>query len=52
MVLMVLCIVRGIIMAKSIPTKFFDMLPLPIAVLKINEESLNQKIVYLNTSWD
>ena len=38
-------------MAKSIPTKFFDMLPLPIAVLKINEESLNQKIVYLNTSF-
>ena len=35
-------------MSKSIPTKFFDMLPLPIVVVKVIEESLNYPLVYLN----
>jgi PAS domain-containing protein len=38
-------------MSKSIPTKFFDMLPLPIVVVKVIEESLNYPLVYLNPSF-
>ena len=38
--------------SKPIPTKFFDMLPLPIIVVKLNEESLNHSIVYLNNSFN
>ncbi|GAC21090.1 hypothetical protein [Paraglaciecola arctica] len=38
-------------MSKSIPTKFFDMLPLPIVVLEIVEETQNQPLVYLNASF-
>ena len=38
--------------SKPIPTKFFDMLPLPIIVVKLNEESLNDSIVYLNNSFN
>jgi len=34
---------------ESIPTSFFDMLPLPIAVVEHNEETLNHHIVYLNS---
>jgi PAS domain-containing protein len=38
-------------LSKSIPTKFLDMLPLPIVVLKYVEETLNHPIVYLNSSF-
>jgi PAS domain-containing protein len=38
-------------LSKSIPTKFFDMLPLPIVVVKYVEETLNHPIVYLNSSF-
>ena len=38
-------------MSKVIPTKFFDMLPLPIIVVKIIEETLNHPLVYLNASF-
>jgi hypothetical protein len=39
-------------MSKSIPTQFFDMLPLPIAVVKHAENTLNHPIVYLNNSFN
>ena len=39
-------------MSKSIPTKFFDMIPLPIVVVKMNEATLNHSLVYLNTSFN
>lgn len=38
-------------MSKSIPTQFFDMLPLPILVVKHNNETLNHAIAYLNNSF-
>lgn len=38
-------------MSKTIPTKFFDMLPLPILVVEVIEESLNYPLVYLNPSF-
>ncbi|WP_339724439.1 hypothetical protein [uncultured Paraglaciecola sp.] len=38
-------------MTKTIPTKFFDMLPLPIVVVKLVEETLNHPFVYLNASF-
>lgn len=38
-------------MTKSIPTKFFDMLPLPIIVLRMTKETLNHSIVYINDSF-
>tara|TARA_B110000467_G_scaffold121731_1_gene113266 strand:+ start:891 stop:1310 length:420 start_codon:yes stop_codon:yes gene_type:complete len=44
--------VRGSIMLESIPTKYFDMLPLPIAIVKHSEDTLNHSIVYLNNSFD
>jgi PAS domain-containing protein len=43
--------IGGNIMASLIPTKFFDMLPLPILVVENNEKSLNHSIVYLNPSF-
>lgn len=39
-------------MSRSIPTEFFDMLPLPVVVVKHNEETLNHAIVYLNSSFE
>jgi PAS domain-containing protein len=36
---------------KPIPTTSFDMLPLPIMVVELNEEALNHTIVYLNQSF-
>ena len=39
-------------MCKSIPTQFFDMLPLPIIVVKHSEETLNHPLVYLNNSFN
>lgn len=38
-------------MTKSIPTKFLDMLPLPIIVAEVVEGTLNQPIVYVNSSF-
>ena len=38
-------------MSKVIPTKFFDMLPLPIIVVEDIEETLNHPLVYLNASF-
>ena len=38
-------------MSKPIPTKFFDMLPLPIVVVKIIEDTLNHPLEYLNASF-
>lgn len=37
---------------KNIPTDFFDMLPLPIIVLKYDKDTLNHSIIYLNSSFD
>lgn len=39
-------------MSKSIPTQFFDMIPLPIVVVKMNENTLNHTLVYLNDSFN
>ena len=39
-------------MSKPIPTQFFDMLPLPILVVESNEDTLNHKLVYANTSFN
>lgn len=36
----------------SIPTKFLDMLPTPIAVLALEDSPLNHPIVYVNSSFD
>ena len=38
-------------MSKLIPTKFFDMLPLPILVVEHSEKTLNHSFVYLNPSF-
>ncbi|WP_299080593.1 hypothetical protein [uncultured Paraglaciecola sp.] len=38
-------------MPKPIPTKFFDMLPIPIIVVENVEDSLNHPIVYINPSF-
>ena len=38
-------------MSKSIPTKLFDMLPLPILVVELNEDNLNHSLIYLNNSF-
>ena len=38
-------------MSKSIPTKLFDMLPLPILVVELNEDNLNHTLIYLNNSF-
>jgi hypothetical protein len=38
-------------LSKPIPTKFFDMLPLPIVVVKIIEDTLNHPLEYLNASF-
>lgn len=38
-------------MSKSIPTQFFDILPLPIVVVKFVEGTLNHPFVYLNASF-
>lgn len=39
------------ILSSSIPTKFFDMLPLPIVVVENSEKFLNHSTVYLNPSF-
>lgn len=36
-------------LSLSIPTQFFDMLPLPIVVVKVEEGTLNHPFVYLNS---
>ncbi|MEP1446086.1 MAG: hypothetical protein ABJK37_08255 [Paraglaciecola sp.] len=38
-------------MSQSIPTQFFDMLPLPIVVVKQVEGTLNHPFVFLNSSF-
>ena len=38
-------------MAKSIPTKFFDMLPLPVIISEMAEDTLNHTIIYVNESF-
>ena len=38
-------------MSKSIPTKLFDMLPLPILVVELDEDNLNHTLIYLNNSF-
>ena len=38
-------------MSKSIPTKLFDLLPLPILVVELNEDNLNHTFIYLNNSF-
>lgn len=38
-------------MSNPIPTKFFDMLPLPIVVVKNIAGTLNQPLVYVNPSF-
>jgi len=43
---------RGSILSKSIPTKFFDMLPLPILVVEAIEGTLNHPLVYVNPSFN
>lgn len=42
---------RGTFLSESIPTKFFDMLPVPILVVELKEESLNHNIIYSNNSF-
>ena len=39
-------------MLESIPTKYFEMLPLPTAVLKHSEDTLNHSIIYVNNSFE
>jgi len=39
-------------MSKSIPTTFFDMIPLPIIVVKHSDETLNHLLVFLNSSFN
>ena len=39
-------------MSTSIPTQYFDMLPMPIALVKLDEGTLNHTIAYLNNSFD
>ncbi|MFT6123254.1 MAG: hypothetical protein ACJASG_001785 [Oleiphilaceae bacterium] len=43
--------IRAANLSTPIPTQFFDMLPLPILVVKIINETLNHSLVYLNTSF-
>ena len=43
--------IGGNILSSSIPTQFFDMLPLPILVIKNSEKTLNHSSVYLNPSF-
>jgi len=38
-------------LSKVIPIKFLDMLPLPIIVVEIVEDTLNHPLVYLNASF-
>jgi len=40
-----------VFLSKPIPTTFFDMLPLPIAIVEHAEDTLNHAIVYLNNSF-
>jgi PAS domain S-box-containing protein len=40
-----------VFLSKPIPTTFFDMLPLPIAIVEHTEDTLNHAIVYLNNSF-
>jgi hypothetical protein len=38
-------------LAMSIPTKFFDMLPLPILVVEEIEQTLNHPVIYLSLNF-
>ena len=38
--------------SKQIPTDFFDMLPIPIAVLELKDNTLNHPMIYLNSSFN
>lgn len=38
-------------MSKPIPKTFFNLLPLPIIIVKHDENSLNHKLVFLNNSF-
>jgi len=38
-------------LSKSIPTQFFDMLPIPLVVVENVEDTLNHPLVYLNASF-
>ncbi|MFT6909956.1 MAG: PAS domain-containing protein [Oleiphilaceae bacterium] len=44
-------LVKGFNLAMLIPTKFLDMLPLPILVVEKTEQSLNHPVVYLNLNF-
>jgi hypothetical protein len=38
-------------LSKSIQTKFFDILPVPILVVELKEDSLNHNLIYLNNAF-
>ena len=44
-------LVKGFNLAMLIPTKFLDMLPLPILVVEKTEQTLNHSVVYLNLNF-
>ena len=44
-------LVKGFNLAMLIPTKFLDMLPLPILVVEKTEQTLNHPVVYLNLNF-
>ena len=46
--------IKGIKLSKhkQIPTKFFDILPIPIIVLELKTHTLNHPIIYLNTNFN
>ena len=44
-------LVKGFNLAMLIPTKFLDMLPLPILVVVKTEQTLNHPVVYLNLNF-
>lgn len=39
-------------MSKPIPTTFFDMIPIPIVVVKADKDTLNHALVYINNSFN
>jgi hypothetical protein len=39
-------------LSQSVPTKFLDMLPLPVVVVEFNEETLNHTLVFLNNKFN
>ncbi len=43
---------RRFILSQPIPTKFLDMLPLPVVVVEFTEETLNHTFVFLNNKFN